>query len=70
MFPRSATPPSSGSKSEINKEQEGSSCQAADMNSFFGLLFDPEDGDDTFLRNVAKFLLTYAELQPRRSYSL
>jgi hypothetical protein len=34
-----------------------------------GLLFDPEDGGDTFLRNVGGLLPNYMELEPRISYS-
>jgi hypothetical protein len=34
----------------------------------FGLLFDPEDADDLFLRNVV-LNPNYTALQPRRPYS-
>jgi hypothetical protein len=34
-----------------------------------GLLFDPEDGDDTFLKNASEFVLNYTALQSRRWYS-
>jgi hypothetical protein len=33
-----------------------------------GLLFDPEEGDDIFLRNVS-LSLKYTALRPRRPYS-
>jgi hypothetical protein len=33
--------------------------------SFFGLLFDPEDGDDKFLRNIGSYMY-YRALYPRR----
>jgi hypothetical protein len=35
----------------------------------FNLLFDPEDGGNTFLRNVDKYLLDYTASNPRRYYS-
>jgi hypothetical protein len=31
-----------------------------------GLFFDPEDGGNTFLRNVGSFSMDYMELYPRR----
>jgi hypothetical protein len=31
-----------------------------------GLLFDPDDGGDMFLRNVCKFLTDYTSSHPRR----
>jgi hypothetical protein len=33
------------------------------------LFFDPEDGDDTFLRNVGWLSRDYMVLCPRRQYS-
>jgi hypothetical protein len=34
---------------------------------FFGLLFNPEDGGDIFLRNFGSFSTDYIALYPRRS---
>jgi hypothetical protein len=34
-----------------------------------GLLFDPEGGANTFLRNVGELLLDYTALHPTRQYS-
>jgi hypothetical protein len=31
---------------------------------FLGLLFDPKDGKDTFLRSIGELLLNYKALQP------
>jgi hypothetical protein len=36
---------------------------------FIGLLFDPEDGSNTFIRKVNKLQLNYAASRPRRWYS-
>jgi hypothetical protein len=33
-----------------------------------GLLFDPEDGGNTFVRNVGKLLPDYITSHPRRQY--
>jgi hypothetical protein len=64
MFPRSVLPPSSGSKSKLNKEPGGSSLQTAEIN------FSSAYSSTMKMRNLAEFLPTYAKLQPRRSYSL
>jgi hypothetical protein len=48
-------PPSSGSKNKL----------AACLN---GLLFDHEDGDSTFYRNVRKIVPDYTASHPRRQY--
>jgi hypothetical protein len=55
--------PSSGSKSKGSKKSAWSKQQA-----LFGLLFGPEDGGDTFLRNVCRLEPDYTELYiyPRR----
>jgi hypothetical protein len=47
-------PPSSGSKNKQNKiqhEADSKQCLFADC-FMLGLLFDPEDGGDIFLRNI------------------
>jgi hypothetical protein len=61
------SPPSSGSKSKVSKTQEISRRQAELW--LRGLIFDHEDGSDTFLRNIGGLLPNYSTLQPTESYS-
>jgi hypothetical protein len=65
------TAPSSVSKSKLKKEasvKAGGKQRTAAFHTgiFFGLLFDPEDGDDMFLRNVDSFPTDNTALYPRR----
>jgi hypothetical protein len=63
-FRRDVSSPSSGSESKPRKKPTINR-----VSILLDLLFDPEDGDDTFLRNVGGCLLKYAMLQPLISYS-
>jgi hypothetical protein len=54
-------------KQETSKKQVGnlSACHLLLTGFLLGLLFDPEDGDDMFLRRVGIFP-NYAALRPQR----
>jgi hypothetical protein len=42
--------------------QRGTVEKAGDMKNVFGLIFDPEDGSSTYLRNVGGLLPNYSAL--------
>jgi hypothetical protein len=47
--------------SEVNKQQ--------DVSSKYIWLSDPEEGDNTFLRNIRELESNYKALYPRKQYS-
>jgi hypothetical protein len=61
------SPPSLGSESKVSKTPEISRLQAELC--LRGLIFDREDGSDTFLRNIGGLPPNYTTLQPIISYS-
>jgi hypothetical protein len=65
-FRRNVSPPSSGSKNKPSKKPAALLATYYHAGFLLGLLFDPEDGGDTFLRNVASLLTDYMALYPRR----
>jgi hypothetical protein len=58
MFWKNMSPPSSGSKNKLL-----ATCFHAGF--FLGLFFNPEDGGDTFLRNLDWLSADYTALYPR-----
>jgi hypothetical protein len=53
-----------GTTFSVEKTKQETSTEAGDVGFLFGLLFDPEDGGELFLRNVVWFSMDYTALYP------
>jgi hypothetical protein len=59
----SSNPAREASHNQVGNTEESASC-LLHVGLFLGLLVDPEDGDDIFVRSLT--LVDYTELYPRR----